>query len=341
MQQHLLSRIALRPAVEEYLRENTPLNVQFSLAFQNSTWYLTELGYKNEKRCNSALETIISGLLPTNQTLNFSRWDMEGIDLSEAKLVEANLTFSNLRDAKLHGTDLFNADLFQACLNGADLSLSNLRYARIENVDFSNANLIEADLRHAHLLKNANLFGARYCAVRSHRTIFPSNMPVEMDILREDLLYTAWVLFNAYTSIVDGIGAGSGIVVFLPDESIRNEGLDYLRVIEPFTTFAELEQYISMFLIDGAKEDVLEELRNWYIEKDDKLYCLQGGRGDSLGYIISGTEQLLDSTDDTFTFLCDLDFYGDIENNFIMKCVKQDDTWYISEIEVTPISCED
>ena len=82
-------------------------------------------------------------------------------------------------------------------------------------------------------------------------------MPVEMDILREDLLYTAWVLFNAYTSIVDGIGAGSGIVVFLPDESIRNEGLDYLRVIEPFTTFAELEQYISMFLIDGGTEELV------------------------------------------------------------------------------------
>ena len=70
----------------------------------------------------------------------------------------------------------------------------------------------------------------------------------------------------------------------------------------------------------------------WYKEKDEKLYCLQGGRGDSLGYIISGTEHFLEITDDSFSYSFDLDFYGTIQRDFIMRCIKHNDTWYISEI---------
>jgi hypothetical protein len=100
-------------------------------------------------------------------------------DLSEANLIDANLSGANLRganliDANLSGADLSEANLIDANLSGADLSGADLSGADLSEADLSGADLIEAnlsgadlsgaDLSDAHLicadLRGANLSGA-------------------------------------------------------------------------------------------------------------------------------------------------------------------------------------
>ena len=84
-------------------------------------------------------------------------------------LRDADLSYSDLRDADLTGANLTGADLSysdlrDANLTGADLRGAYLRGANLEGVNLEGANLTGADLRGAYLrganLKGANLEGA-------------------------------------------------------------------------------------------------------------------------------------------------------------------------------------
>ena len=89
--------------------------------------------------------------------LSFARLidaDLSGIDLSFARLIDADMSGARLCDARLTGADMSGADM-----TGANLSRADLRWARLIEADLSRADLSGADLSGANL-RGANLRGA-------------------------------------------------------------------------------------------------------------------------------------------------------------------------------------
>lgn len=102
-------------------------------------------------------------------------------DLAEAALKGANMKSVDLQDSKLKGAVLVKADLTKSLLKRADLSGANLNGAILEgaylnNANLSNANLENANLRDADLrgvsLNETKLGGAKY---NKPGTKFPDN----------------------------------------------------------------------------------------------------------------------------------------------------------------------
>ncbi|MEH1777288.1 pentapeptide repeat-containing protein [Nostoc sp.] len=67
--------------------------------------------------------------------------DLNGVDLSNAILIDADLDETNLSNANLSGADLTDADLGKANLTGANLSRANFTKADLEDANLSNANV--------------------------------------------------------------------------------------------------------------------------------------------------------------------------------------------------------
>ena len=72
----------------------------------------------------------------------------------------ADLSYANLRGARMSGALLDNANLSHADLRGTHLDDARLKKARLDNANLRDANLIKADLDTANL-RHANLFSAR------------------------------------------------------------------------------------------------------------------------------------------------------------------------------------
>jgi uncharacterized protein YjbI with pentapeptide repeats len=74
---------------------------------------------------------------------------LQGADLREADLGEADLQGADLREADLQGADLRGADLRGTCLQGADLRGADLRGACLQGADLRGADLDEAKVAFA------------------------------------------------------------------------------------------------------------------------------------------------------------------------------------------------
>jgi hypothetical protein len=87
-------------------------------------------------------------------------YDLNGCDLSDFRLAEADLRRAYLRNA-----DLQHASLFRCILESADLTGARLRRADLREANLGAACLVRADMRGARLdgasLRNADLRGAR------------------------------------------------------------------------------------------------------------------------------------------------------------------------------------
>jgi uncharacterized protein YjbI with pentapeptide repeats len=77
--------------------------------------------------------------------------DLPGIDVSGARLRQANLALSTLNRARMDNTDLSVANLFGARLTGASLRNANLSQAVLVGTYFGSANLSGATLAGANL----------------------------------------------------------------------------------------------------------------------------------------------------------------------------------------------
>ena len=77
--------------------------------------------------------------------------NFQGTDLQGANLQGANLLFANLQGADLHRVNFQGADLQSANLKGAELPGANLRYSRLRGANFQGANLRHAQLQGADL----------------------------------------------------------------------------------------------------------------------------------------------------------------------------------------------
>jgi hypothetical protein len=94
----------------------------------------------------------------------------EKTDLSDANLIGAYLSYTDLSRANLSGADLSGACLSEADLRGACLSEANLIEADLSGADLRGADLSDTDLSGADLnetdLSNANLRSANLMRVR-------------------------------------------------------------------------------------------------------------------------------------------------------------------------------
>jgi uncharacterized protein YjbI with pentapeptide repeats len=95
---------------------------------------------------------------------------LAGANLAYANLTDADLKHANLTDADLIGAELQRADLTRARLDGANLTgadligaelfSANLTRARLDGANLTGADLTEVDLGSAHLTRGTNLSGA-------------------------------------------------------------------------------------------------------------------------------------------------------------------------------------
>ena len=109
-----------------------------------------------------------------NMKADLSYKNLNGLDLKESNLREANLIHADLIEANLSNADLkdanlINANLAYADLRNADLKEANLRKVNLNNVNLREANLYGANLSYADLnnsalnnadLREANLYRA-------------------------------------------------------------------------------------------------------------------------------------------------------------------------------------
>ena len=112
--------------------------------------------------------------------LDLSRAKLKNADLSGLALREADLAFADLTDALLLGTDLYRARGVKVCLEGARLgaragrpaSLIEVRFrqARCQNAVFSEALLVNAHLEEADL-RGASFVRARLQAAHLERAL--------------------------------------------------------------------------------------------------------------------------------------------------------------------------
>lgn len=90
-------------------------------------------------------------VLPDLSGEDFSRTDMDFINLSNT-----DLRYTDLSGSSLHHANLRKADLSRAKICGANLSRADLSYANLRKADLSGADLRDAILRGANL-QGANL----------------------------------------------------------------------------------------------------------------------------------------------------------------------------------------
>ena len=125
----------------------TPVSAEYPSAFTSEN-----VKAPNTKRNLKELGETYPELLKaetSDLTPEFVKYDLAGLDLSDADLQGAMFSVSNLRNANLRGANLDdviayatrfdNADLSGANLSGSDLLKSNFSGANIDGADFTDA----------------------------------------------------------------------------------------------------------------------------------------------------------------------------------------------------------
>ena len=144
---------------------------------------------------------------------------LNGAILWDADFRNANLMFSELREAEYHNKAIWEgAKLFKPDLRGVDFSEANMKGAILEYADLQGANLEGTNL------EGANLYGALLGSAKFNRI----DMPVQV--------------FAGEPPVAEGVGTTypnpktSWIGATLPDGTPFTEGMDYKaveRFIEP------------------------------------------------------------------------------------------------------------
>ncbi|WP_228052033.1 pentapeptide repeat-containing protein [Sphaerospermopsis aphanizomenoides] len=114
---------------------------------------------RNAELCHQNLR----GIILSGSTLDFA--NLQGSDLSDAKLIGAILRCAELQNTNLSGADLSDSDLCSGHLENSNLRDAVLRgailkFAKLQNTNLSGADLSGSDL-HGGYLENANFSGAK------------------------------------------------------------------------------------------------------------------------------------------------------------------------------------
>ena len=109
-----------------------------------------------------------------------SKNNLEGVDLCNAKLMQAKLNGACLENADLTAAYLIKADLSEANLSGADLSQAIMSEADLSGADFEGAELTDTFLNGANLRNALNLTCYQIDLANYDReTIFPDYITIK------------------------------------------------------------------------------------------------------------------------------------------------------------------
>ena len=224
MEEKMYKKIGISDIIEEYFYpviKSLPfyyvipktINVQYSTAFSNLSWFLSGHGFTNQKNrlvfkeIGRILDSSYCKVCFHNWSLPFSYFkdnkligsdftyarlrsaifsnaNLELSDISNADLMCSDLSYANLDNTDMIGVDLTNANLsnasmYKSDLRGAILKGANLREAHLVDANLTYANLCNADLRGTVFenanLSDANMKGAKYCNDPLCKTVFPKN----------------------------------------------------------------------------------------------------------------------------------------------------------------------
>ena len=144
-----------------------------------------------EHECeNNSLKKAVTEAIKSNAVLIGA--DFSNTDLSGANLSGADFTGAYLFRANLSGADLIGANLF-----GADFTRANLSGANFTGADFTDANLFGADLTRADLTL-VNLTGANFTDVNLTRANFTGAIKLPMHCrwsigITGDTIHIGWI----------------------------------------------------------------------------------------------------------------------------------------------------
>ncbi|MGB7445206.1 MAG: pentapeptide repeat-containing protein [Coleofasciculaceae cyanobacterium] len=114
-------------------------------------------------------------------TINLSQVNFEQADLNRAKLKQVNLSGANLSGANLRLTDLRRANLRDANLKGCKLGGANLSGADLRGADLGESDLTVTNLNSANL-SQVNLTRAKLIATQALDTNFHGAILTETEI---------------------------------------------------------------------------------------------------------------------------------------------------------------
>jgi len=188
--------------LDSLISKNFPEEVKMAKEFNmtNNLFFLITVD-KNIKSSKEIIRRALAGVFAyrdNNLILTGIGTAIGGLDESifleelerilNADLSYANLRSADLRSADLRYADISSADLFSANLRSADLRSADLRYADISSADLFSANLLSADLSYANLssadLRSADL---RYADISSANLSYANLRSA--DLLSADLSY--------------------------------------------------------------------------------------------------------------------------------------------------------
>jgi hypothetical protein len=174
------------------------------------------------------LDLLKRGVREWNQwrdTNPYMRPDLSYADLRAARLGGAylhrvNLKGASLSNADLRGACLNGANLMRARLNGADLTEADLRGANLVEADLRGASLVAADFRGAHLME-ANLSNAYLRQVNLGGAILSGTVLGGIDLREASGLESVQHYGPSYVSI-DTVYRSEGQI---PEDFLRGAGV--------------------------------------------------------------------------------------------------------------------
>jgi hypothetical protein len=126
--------------------------------------------------------------------------NLEGVDLTDAVIIRANLSGCYLENSTFEGVDFYFANLAAAKFCHANLSNANLTEADLSKADLSDANLTGAVLKGATLsdaiLTNAILDGANLIGARNITPLQVSRVKSAKNVLLDELLKNRVKILN-------------------------------------------------------------------------------------------------------------------------------------------------
>ena len=87
----------------------------------------------------------------SDQSINFSKCNLNHVNMPESNLSHSNLTQSAFKDANLYNSDLSYSDLSYSYFRDADLSYTDLSHATVSKTDFRDATLPHIDFSESNL----------------------------------------------------------------------------------------------------------------------------------------------------------------------------------------------
>ena len=173
--------------------------------------------------------------------------DLSGVDLRGAQLRDINLSGADLRNTNLSDADLTDANLRGAWLMGATLEHANLSETNLSNADLTDANLSSARLMGASL-KCADLYGANLSGTNLIDADLSGTILNCADLKSADLMYSKLIGARLISADLSGADLRNTNLsgAHLTDANLRGADLreaNFNQTILPKSTFIILGEY--------------------------------------------------------------------------------------------------